>query len=207
MATRPRSEEEPLLRSASPSSPSVDTREPRRSWRRLLPLSNLNGNGLRREFKIVTCVLCLQFLISFAKHIIEVPSIRLFEIAICTRYYYNQQKLSNPVAFSAANIREKECKIPQIQNELAFLTGWRFAFDAVPGLLTALIYGRLADRIGRRAILSLSFLGLLCSLVWVVIVCYANKVLPVKLVWASSVFVFVVSILPAQSRGVLILNE
>lgn len=190
MTARPRTEEEPLLRPTSPSSPSVDTRESRSYWRRLLPLQNTNSTGLGREAKIVICVLCVQFLVSFAKHIIEVPTIRLFEIAICNRYYRSQQSIDQ-IAFSAANIDERRCKIPQIQNELAFLTGWRFAFDAVPSLLTALIYGRLADRIGRRAILSLACFGLLSSLVWVVVVCYANQVLPVKLVWASSVFIFV----------------
>ena len=198
MTASPPNENEPLLLSASPSQ---DSKRPRGFWRRPFPLRFLNGDGHPREIKIIICVLCLQFLISFAKHVIEVPTIRLFEIAICNRYYHDRNRIEKPV-YPTTHIDEKKCKIPQIQNDLAFLVGWRFAFDAVPGLLTALVYGRLADRIGRRAILSLSCLGLLCSLVWVVVVCYANQVLPVKLVWASSVFVLLVSSpLPQQESS------
>lgn len=194
MTTSHSNETEPLLGESSPSVSSIGTTEPRQSrWRRFFPPKILNECETERETKIVICVLCLQFLISFAKHIVEVPTIRLFEIAICNRYYHTHGLISQ-ILLLTTQIDEKKCKTPQIQNDLAFLVGWRFAFDALPGLLTALIYGRLADRIGRRAVLFLSCLGLLCSLVWVVFVCYANDLLPVKLVWASSVFVLVVSI-------------
>ena len=205
MATRPR-EDEPLLRSTSPSASSSDAEQSRGRWRRHLPLQGLAGNGLQPEYKTFICVLCLQFLISFAKHIIEVPTIRLLEIAICNRYYRSHQPI-HQVAFSARQIDERQCKIPPVQNELAFLVGWRFAFDALPGVLTALIYGRLADRIGRRTILALACLGLLTSYLWIVLVCYANEVLPVKLVWASSAFVFIVSNHPPRSRNVLNLRD
>ena len=192
MTTNVHGENEPLLRASSPSVCSVATVKPQSSWRRYLKLQRISGHGIERETQIVVCVLCLQFLVSFAKHIIEVPTIRLFEIAICDRYYNRLNTITQVMVYTA-QIDEEKCKIPVIQNDLAFLVGWRFAFDALPGVLTALIYGRLADRFGRRPILSLSCLGLLCSLIWVVFVCYANKLLPVKLVWASSVFVLIVS--------------
>ena len=202
MTTISRHDDEPLLRSTSSSSrSSKDSNKPRNYWNRLVPLLQISGrDGTPREIKIIACVLCIQFLISFAKHIIEVPSIRLFEIAICNRYYL-YQRLVNDVVLEDSPIDEKQCKIPEVQNDLAFLVGWRFAFDALPGLLTALFYGRLADRIGRRPILVLSCLGLLCSLFWIVVVCYANEVLPVKLVWASSMFVFIVSISSAPRKN------
>lgn len=186
-------EVEPLLRSSDASTSSFDSEQPRSYWRRPWFSQDSNNDGLSRETKTVICVLCLQFLISFAKHIIEVPTIRLFEIAICNRYYRNSQALG-PSIFNGGLIDESNCKLPQIQNELAFLVGWRFSFDALPGILTALIYGRLADRIGRRTVLFLSCVGLLGSLVWIVVVCYANEVLPVKLVWASGMFVLIVSV-------------
>jgi len=186
-------EVEPLLRSSDASTYSSDSERPRNYWRRSWFSRDSNSDGLSRETKIIICVLCLQFLISFAKHIIEVPTIRLFEIAICNRYYRNSQALE-PSIFKGKHIDERKCKIPQIQNDLAYLVGWRFSFDALPGLLTALIYGRLADRIGRRIVLFLSCVGLLCSLIWIVVVCYANEVLPVKLVWASGIFVLIVSV-------------
>jgi len=197
---------EPLLRSSDASTFSSDSEQPRTYWRRSCFPREISSDGLSRETKIIICVLCLQFLISFAKHIIEVPTIRLFEIAICNRYYRDSQALEQSI-FKGKHIDERKCKIPQIQNDLAFLVGWRFAFDALPGLLTALIYGRLADRIGRRIVLSLSCLGLLCSLLWMVVVCYANEVLPVKLAWASSMFVLIVSVSLLKNSINLIMRD
>ena len=91
---------------------------------------------------ILICTFALQFCTYFAKHMVEVPTIKLFEQAICNRYYSN---LSIPQQ-ATPNIDEGLCKIPTIQNELAALTGLKFTFDALPGLLTALYYGSIADR-------------------------------------------------------------
>ena len=74
---------------------------------------------------------------------VEVPTIKLFEQAICNRYYFDQ---SMHPRLTASDIDEGSCKIPAIQIELAALTGLKFTFDALPGLLTALYYGSIADR-------------------------------------------------------------
>ena len=96
------------------------------------------------ENPILICTFALQFCTYFAKHMVEVPTIKLFEQAICNRYYSTQQP-ANP------NIDEGLCKLPTIQNELATLTGLKFTFDALPGLLTALYYGSIADRYATHA--------------------------------------------------------
>ena len=76
---------------------------------------------------------------------VEVPTIKLFEQAICNRYYSNHS--TDPVHLrSTPDVHEGLCKIPAIQKELATLTGLKFTFDALPGLLTALYYGSIADR-------------------------------------------------------------
>lgn len=46
-------------------------------------------------------------------------------------------------------------------------------------------------RFGRRLVLALSSAGTLCSLLWILFICYADTNLPVKLVWASSIFLLV----------------
>ena len=79
---------------------------------------------------IILCTFCLQFCSYFAKHMIEVPTIKLFEQAICNRYYSSRDEVI-PAAGQA--IDERLCKIPPIQNELAALTGLKFTFDALPG--------------------------------------------------------------------------
>ena len=174
-------ENEPLLRTPLQSAHDLDTRLSRKWWHDPLALHIPTHDHPQNKTRIISCVFCLQFLINFSRYIVEVPLIRLFEIAICDRY------------FQAEAIDERSCKIARIQNDLAIVVGWRFFFDALPILLTAVLYGRLADTHGRRVVLFLSCLGLVCSLTWIVVVCYANRVLPIKLVWASSAFILVVS--------------
>lgn len=137
---------------------------------------------------ILICTFCLQFCFYFAKHMVEVPSIKLFEQAICNRYYNRQKELT---FMSGQPIDENLCKIPPIQDELATLVGLKFTFDALPALLTALYYGSIADRFGRRLVLALCCAGTLGSLLWILLICYADDSWPIKLVWASSVFLCV----------------
>lgn len=131
---------------------------------------------------ILLCTFCLQFFFYLAKHMVEVPTIKLVEQAICNRYYAQQESPSH------TDVRERYCKIPAIQDELAAITGLKFTFDALPGLVTALYYGSIADRFGRRLVLALCCFGTLCSYLWILFVCIANLNLPVRLVWASSIF-------------------
>lgn len=188
---------EPLLRSPVLSVSGHSAKSSRTCWPRFLTLPAATDNVSQQQSRIIICVFCLQFLINFSKNVVEVPLIRLFEIAICNRY------------FQTDAIAENLCKAPRIQNDLAIIVGWRSFFDALPGLLSAIIYGHLADKHGRRLVLFLSCLGLLCSLVWIVFVCYTDQLLPIQLVWASSAFVLVVScILPCigssyANRGVV----
>ena len=141
---------------------------------------------LSREAAItIICVFILQFLVSFAKHVVEVPIVRLFENAICDRYYASHgDAVSDPVS-------RRSCKLPAIQDQLAFITGLRFGFDAFGGVVSAIYYGGLADRLGRRLVLILFCIGTLLSQVWIVLVCYLNTMLPTQLVWVSSIFLLV----------------
>ena len=188
-------EHEPLLRaSLQPSRDhDPDTKPSRKCWPHALALPVPAHDQFQNKTRIISCVFCLHFLINFSRYIVEVPLIRLFEIAICDRYFH------------AEAIDEKSCKLPRIQNDLAIVVGWRFCFDALPILLTAIFYGRLADKHGRRLVLFLSCLGLVCSLVWIVVVCYANQVLPIKLVWVSSAFLLVVS--PSDRLSMILLRH
>lgn len=174
-------ENEPLVRAPLQSGRDLDTKSSRKCWPDALALPLPTHDHPPKKTRIIVCVFCLQFLVTFSRYVVEIPLLRLFEIAICDRYFQDEA------------IDEISCKIPRVQNDLAIVVGWRFFFDALPILLTAIFYGRLADTHGRRVVLFLSCLGLVCSLIWIVIVCYANQVLPIKLVWASSVFILVVS--------------
>lgn len=94
------------------------------------------------ENPVLICTYALQFCTYFAKHMVEVPTIKLFEQAICNRYYRGQS-IHLP---ATPDVHEGLCKIPAVQIELATLTGLKFTFDGLPALLTALYYGSIADR-------------------------------------------------------------
>ncbi|KAL9130331.1 MAG: hypothetical protein Q9217_001470 [Psora testacea] len=173
-------EHEPFLRSTAEQPNTDEVLKRPTAWQLAVAFKNFLVNN-----PILLGTFCLQFLNYIAKHMTEVPMIKLFEQAICNRYYENIEKIT---PFVGPNVDERHCKIPPIQDELAGLTGLKFAFDALPGLLTALYYGSIADRLGRRLVLALCCVGNICALLWILFVCYSDLGLPVKLVWASSAF-------------------
>ena len=172
-------EHQPLLQNQASSEHANLKKSPR-------PFS---ASSLRRSIlknPILLGTFCLQFLNYVAKHMIEVPIIELFEQAICDRHYASPKHLNKLSV--RADVPESDCKIPAIQNELALLNGLKFTFDALPGLLTALYYGYVADRFGRRLVLALCCIGNIGALLWILFVCRSGFRLPIQLVWASSIF-------------------
>jgi MFS family permease len=103
----------------------------------------------------------------FSNYMLVIPALRLYENAICRQYYHKRD------GKWYSDIDEGQCKIPEIQSSLATLIGWKMAFDALPGLLTAVWYGNLADRYGRKPVLIAAMLGEFTSWVWVFLVCKA----------------------------------
>ena len=180
-------EERPLLSHDEEQASESEPPSRSKTWR-WLTRGSVGLKDFLLENPILICTFCLQFCFYFAKHIIEVPSIKLFEQAICNRYY---DRLDALAFVSGQPVDEHLCKIPPIQNELANLTGLKFTFDALPGLLTALYYGSVADRFGRRLVLALCCAGTLGSLLWILLICYNYDTFPVRLVWASSIFLCV----------------
>ena len=175
-----RDEREPLLQS-SETSPSLSPRTENAQGFQY----RINTFIASQDARTVSSVFLLQLLVSFAKQVIEVPTVAILEGAICTRYYRSHNISQSPFNQSMCS------NIPQVQDQLSHLTGWKFFFDNLPGLLTAIYFGELSDRFGRRPILSLFCVGTLCSYAWIVAVCYANAMFPPQLIWASSVFILV----------------
>lgn len=64
------------------------------------------------------------------------------------------------------------CKGVDVQSELALINGWKETFDQIPGIILALPYGFMADRVGRKQVAMLSMLGLTMQEVAVRIICW-----------------------------------
>jgi hypothetical protein len=104
-------EHEPLLEDASASSHIL---EQDRSNDR--PVEN---RSLRSFF---FCVFALEFCVKFAVTLLELPMIRLVELMVCRRY----------IDIGPKDIDEEACKIPIVQNKVAFIIGYKTTLDALP---------------------------------------------------------------------------
>lgn len=73
----------------------------------------------------------LYILVSFATQLLEIPQLRLFENALCNRYYRSIHDDSLSVVIN--DMDESMCKSPMVQDQLNDLVGWKMSFDAIPG--------------------------------------------------------------------------
>ncbi|KAI5814503.1 major facilitator superfamily domain-containing protein [Pyronema omphalodes] len=126
------------------------------------------------------------------------PQIRLFESIICENYY----KAHDPsVIRPDGSIPEALCKVESVQGELAMLDGFKSLFTNIPGVLLAIPYGVLADKIGRKKVLMMTCLGLALEFASVIAICWFR--LPIKFIWGSALFLCIGG--GAQMIGALIL--
>lgn len=122
MSVAPHDEPEPLLPREE-----AETSEGPQSLSWLRPVAAVKKFWSGQSTPVLCCTCLLYFLISFSKHIVEVPSIRLFELAACHSYYARQQ---GSIGNHGYGMDDRLCKAPAVQNELSTLTGWKFGFDA-----------------------------------------------------------------------------
>ena len=94
------------------------------------------------------------------------PRIRLFESIICTSFY---RETDHSVLGPGGEVPEKFCKIDPVQDQVASLLGWQYFFDSLPAILLPLPYGYLADKNGRKWLITLSLLGVTLSYAWTLV--------------------------------------
>ncbi|OJJ72219.1 hypothetical protein ASPBRDRAFT_75463 [Aspergillus brasiliensis CBS 101740] len=114
----------------------------------------------------------------FGNYLSYAPQIAIFESIICRRFGADSHTLDAGAG----------CKSPEVQAELALVNGWKDMFDQLPGILLALPYGFLADRVGRKPVLLLSLTGLLMEELAIRVVCWCSAVLPLRTVWVTPIF-------------------
>ena len=137
-------EDEPLLQDASRASDEAIADPPTSSFD-----------------KLVLYFMSIHFLLAFTQIILVAPLIRLFENSLCLSYY----------KFPSGGVQESLCKIPEIQQPLATIRGWKSTLDTLPVILVAIPLGKYGDHYGRRKILALALLGIGGSLTEIFVVC------------------------------------
>jgi MFS family permease len=150
----------------------------------------------------VLVIWTILFTLGFGITIASAPQTRIYEDIICRQYYRrNPQQLTPALGIAAIppqghslfhqnDLRngpdESRCKVPAIQDAVNELFGWQTFFDGIPGLLLAMYYGSLADRIGRRPILVMSLFGPALGAAYILYICWIEA--DVRLTWVSSIF-------------------
>ncbi|EEY17274.1 conserved hypothetical protein [Verticillium alfalfae VaMs.102] len=136
------------------------------AWRRLGPRHTLDAFRPTTPFTIVVLLACLKATLFSSGILFLTPLFRLVEDAICHVHY--QKDLSEP-------IEEKECKVDEIQSQLAYLLGTGAVIGALVTLVVAFPYGVLADRLGRKPAFFLAYLGILLGFGWAPFVLSVSK--------------------------------
>jgi hypothetical protein len=77
----------------------------------------------RRLSGLIFYFMTIHFLLAFCEIILNAPLQRLFENSLCLKYYN----------FPESGVSEGNCKISEIQYNLAVLRGWKSMFDNIPG--------------------------------------------------------------------------
>ena len=77
----------------------------------------------------VPYILCLLF--RFAQFLLEVPTVRMIEYAVCYQQLNHVGLGAAPIA--PDDLNEKACKVAVVQEQVARIIGWKLSFDAAPG--------------------------------------------------------------------------
>ncbi|KAK0625822.1 major facilitator superfamily domain-containing protein [Immersiella caudata] len=142
-----------------------------------------SDNTARRPNIVILLIAFIIFTQSTSGALAAVPLTRLMEDAICRRYYSNRS--------DKIPIDEGRCKVDDVQSDLAYLNGFISALEAVVGLLVALPYGVLADKVGRKTVMVLGSVGSFLSLLWVLLVLRLEPYIPVHALLVSPAFLVI----------------
>ncbi|KAJ4292766.1 hypothetical protein N0V90_009429 [Kalmusia sp. IMI 367209] len=74
----------------------------------------------------------LYLLFRFAHFLVEVPTVRMIEYAVCRQQMSGIDSLTKTIRLMA-ELDEKACKSATVQEAVAHVVGWKISFDAAPG--------------------------------------------------------------------------
>lgn len=146
---------------------------------------------LKAHFKrwsiVYICGLFVLF-VDFGSYFNSPSRLRMIEGATCRRFY----RLENALLIDAqGEVPEKFCKLDPIQEELAFINGWKGSIDAFICMIFAIPWGVLADKKGRRFVAFISVTGILLNELWYIVVCYCYNTLPPRALFAGGIFLII----------------
>ncbi|KAI1413263.1 MFS general substrate transporter [Hypoxylon sp. FL1857] len=167
----------------SESSPLLADERPRRPSHRptlsVTSIASVHVPKLHNGRTIVNLLCIIALIASSATGFIGIPVTRVVEDVVCRQYLGVAEGVGGP-------IDEKDCKKNAIQEKVAFVIALSSSLDAAVGFLAAFPWGLVADRIGRKPVVSIALFGILLNLLWCIAVLYFNNIFPVEMVWLGS---------------------
>ncbi|KAF5871299.1 putative alternative oxidase protein [Botrytis fragariae] len=146
----------------------------------------------RQTIAIRVSVICILsvLVVEIGNYMLQAPLARTLEDILC-RDYYSSAPLSGYSEAPRLSIPESHCKNDVIQGKLAMLRGWDGTLACIPGLIMSVPFGVLADKIGRKAVLFMSLIGIGLGLVWVQVICYFDTFFDIRWIWSANLFTLI----------------
>jgi len=117
--------------------------------------------------RVMLLVIAMVFGLELGVAMFTPPSSAIMERILCRDFY---PEFGNGTS-SADWVPSGDCKIPGVQAPLAMLRGWSYTFEAIPAMLTAMPWGILSDRWGRKPVLTCGIAGMVLNSVFATLVC------------------------------------
>ncbi|TGO69588.1 hypothetical protein BOTNAR_0009g00350 [Botryotinia narcissicola] len=140
--------------------------------------------------RVSVIVILSVLLAQIGDYMLQAPLARTLEDILC-RDYYSSAPLSGFSDAPRLSIPESHCKNDVIQGKLAMLKGWDGTLACIPGLIMSVPFGVLADKIGRKAVLFMSLIGIGLGLVWVQVICYFDTFFDIRWIWSANLFTLI----------------
>ncbi|PYH95837.1 MFS transporter, partial [Aspergillus ellipticus CBS 707.79] len=137
-----------------------------------------------QQILLLACVVAIT--LDFGAYLSVAPQLQLYESIICQRLH--PEFFAGTVDGRLPPAANLSCKAADVQGELAVLKGWMGTFDQLPGIVLALPYGLMADRIGRKPVLVLGLVGFVMQEMAIRIICWYHTVIPPQAVWFTPLF-------------------
>ncbi|KAI0124981.1 major facilitator superfamily domain-containing protein [Xylariales sp. AK1849] len=131
---------------------------------------------------VVALCIVIAVVSDIGEYLYSAPRLRLFESIICTRHYLQEDP---SLVDRDGAVPEHLCKVNPVQDRVASILGWQAFFDSLPAILLPIPYGYLADKYGRKWILTLAMTGYTLSYM-VTLFLVGVLHLPLQYVWLSS---------------------
>ena len=129
-------------------------------------------SATRRAHRVLLSACLIAVTLDFGNYLSVAPQLQAFESIICQRLH--PELFANIPGGGLPLVASPSCKSADVQGDLALLKGWMNTFDQLPGIILALPYGLMADRIGRKPVLAMSLLGIIMEEIAIRFICKWN---------------------------------